>query len=225
MILLVLGLVLVGLFAAASLDRYMRSQAELRLFTKPSTQALASEGAVQMQSAGSEGSIASGIETVQARRPQPRGPIAVVEIPSVHLRAPVMEGVDFFTLNHAVGRIPGTARPGEEGNIGIAGHRDTFFRPLKDIKRGDTIRLRARSGTDFYKVSRIQIVSPKDISALRPQRYPSLTLVTCYPFYYAGNAPQRFVVTAFRTQRLPAGQTTTEPRPQPSTRSINLEEQ
>jgi sortase A len=106
-----------------------------------------------------------------------------------------------------VGRIAGTARPGEEGNIGIAGHRDSFFRGLKDVTAGDAIELKTRSGMDTYLVEKIQVVAPSDVSVLREQETRSLTLVTCYPFYFVGSAPQRFVVTAFLTQHTPFGQT------------------
>jgi len=123
-------------------------------------------------------------------------PLAVLRIPKVHLEVPVLEGTDEFTLNRGVGRIAGTARPGQGGNIGIAGHRDGFFRPLKDISAGDSIELVTTSGTDRYAVDRVRITSPADVSALRPRAEPSLTLVTCYPFYFVGPAPKRYVVEA-----------------------------
>ena len=91
-------------------------------------------------------------------------------------------------MNHAVGRILGTAWPGEEGNIGIAGHRDGFFRGLKDVVVGDTIDLKMLKGTDKYIVDQIQIVKPNQVDVLKPRSIPSLTLVTCYPFYFLGSA-------------------------------------
>jgi sortase A len=131
--------------------------------------------------------------------------LGVLEIPALSVTAPLLEGTDALTLNRGVGRIAGTARPGEDGNIGIAGHRDSFFRRLKDIKTGDVIQLKRRQGLDTYTVERIEIVSPRDVGVLNEQRAPSLTLVTCYPFYFIGSAPQRFVVTAFITQHPPVG--------------------
>ena len=107
----------------------------------------------------------------------------------------VFDGTNDLTLNHAVGRIAGTARPGERGNIGIAGHRDGFFRGLKDIALGDTIELKTSKGVDLYAVERVSIVSPTDVTALRPRSVPSLTLVTCYPFDFIGTAPKRYIVT------------------------------
>jgi len=140
-------------------------------------------------------------------------PMAVLQIPKIHLSVPLLDGTDDLTLNHAVGHIAGTARPGEPGNIGIAGHRDGFFRGLKDIKRGDAIELRTAHGTDTYDVDQIQIVTPDNVGVLRSRPVPSLSLVTCYPFYFIGSAPKRFVVTAYLTQRKPAGSTTSETRP------------
>jgi sortase A len=99
-------------------------------------------------------------------------------------------------LNRGVGRIPGTSFPGHDGNIGIAGHRDGFFRTLKDIRTGDSIELVTVSGTDIYIVDRIRITGPADVSVLLPRPKPSLTLVTCYPFYFVGPAPNRYIVEA-----------------------------
>jgi sortase A len=140
-------------------------------------------------------------------------PMAVLQIPKIDLAVPLLDRTDDLTLNHAVGHIAGTARPGEPGNIGIAGHRDGFFRGLKDIKTGDEIQLRTAHGTDTYQVGQIQIVTPDNVGVLRWRPIPSLTLVTCYPFYFVGSAPKRFVVTAFLAERKPAGSTTTETRP------------
>jgi len=123
-------------------------------------------------------------------------PLAIVRIPAIGLAAPLFEGTDALTLNHGLGRIPGTARPGEAGNIGIAGHRDSALRALKDIKLGDRIELSRLQHTDTYIVEQIRIVSPKRVDVLKPRPYPSLTMVTCYPFHFLGAAPQRFVVTA-----------------------------
>ncbi len=123
-------------------------------------------------------------------------PMAVIEIPSLRLQVPILEGTDDLTLDRGVGHIAGTASPGESGNIGIAGHRDGFFRGLKDIHVGDTIDLQSPQGDSHYRVDEIQIVSPKDVSVLEPRTRPSLTLVTCYPFYFVGSAPSRYIVHA-----------------------------
>jgi sortase A len=123
-------------------------------------------------------------------------PLAVLRIPKLRLEVPVFDGTDELTLNRGAGRIIGTARLGEPGNTGIAGHRDGFFRGLKDIGPGDKLDLLLPGSTEQYVVSAIQITTPEDVSVLKPTDTPALTLVTCYPFYFVGSAPQRFIVRA-----------------------------
>jgi len=123
-------------------------------------------------------------------------PFAVLSISKLGLCVPVFNGTDAVTLNRGAGRISGTARPGEQGNIGIAAHRDGFFRGLKDVALGDRIELAALHRHDVYTVDNIAVVSPSDVSVLQARSQPSLTLVTCYPFYFVGDAPQRYVVQA-----------------------------
>ena len=123
-------------------------------------------------------------------------PLAVLRIPKIRLETPLFDGTDELTLNHGAGRIIGTAHVGDQGNIGIAGHRDSFFRGLKDVRVGDAIELQTLKGTLVYTVDQIQIVSPRQVEVLRPTSVASLTLVTCYPFYFVGSAPQRYIVTA-----------------------------
>lgn len=123
-------------------------------------------------------------------------PLAVLSISKLGLCVPVFNGTDAMTLNRGAGRISGTARPGERGNIGIAAHRDGFFRDLKDVALGDRIELAALHQKFVYTVDNISIVTPSDLSVLRARSRPSLTLVTCYPFYFIGDAPQRYVVQA-----------------------------
>ena len=123
-------------------------------------------------------------------------PIALLSIPKIHLKAPVFNGTDDLTLNRGVGRILGTARISERGNLGIAGHRDGFFRGLKDIATGDAVELVLQGRTVTYLVDAIEIVNPNDVSVLEPTRNQTLTLVTCYPFYFVGSAPQRYIVSA-----------------------------
>ena len=123
-------------------------------------------------------------------------PLAILRVAKIHLEVPVLDGTDDLILNRGVGRIAGTARVGSSDNVGIAGHRDGFFRGLKDLAVGDTMDLVTPSSTETYVVDKIQIVDPKDVSVLRPAKVPSLTLVTCYPFYFIGSAPQRYIVHA-----------------------------
>jgi sortase A len=123
-------------------------------------------------------------------------PLGVLRIPRLHLEAPLLAGSDDATLDRGLGHIEDTADPGTDGNAGIAGHRDGFFRVLKDITEGDTIELQTLGGREVYRVERTWIVDPDEVSVLDPTPSRSMTLVTCYPFYFVGSAPQRFIVRA-----------------------------
>jgi sortase A len=128
--------------------------------------------------------------------PQAGSTIGRIEIPRLGVSSVIRVGSDARTLRLAVGYIPGTSLPGELGNVGLAGHRDTFFRALRDINPDDEIRVTTRDGVFHYYVQRTSIVEPKDVWVLDATSYPALTLVTCYPFNYVGSAPQRFIVRA-----------------------------
>jgi sortase A len=119
-----------------------------------------------------------------------------IEIPRLEMMVAILEGTTSQTLAVGVGHIKGTALPGEQGNIGIAGHRDTYFRALKNIHTGDEIRIQTATGLSRYKVDRVKIVAPNDIGVLASSARSAITLVTCYPFHFIGAAPQRFVVHA-----------------------------
>jgi len=123
-------------------------------------------------------------------------PLAVMTIERVGIQVPVYDGADDFNLTRGVGRIKGTAAVGAEGNMGVAGHRDGFFRGLKDIAIGDGIYLLTLGGKEVYTVASIDIVDPEDVWVLAPSEVKTITLVTCYPFYYVGHAPKRFIVKA-----------------------------
>ena len=136
-------------------------------------------------------------EAVPAHPPSPAGVIGRLDIPGLHLSAMVREGADAGTLHRAVGHIPGTALPGMEGNVGLAGHRDTFFRPLRNIQVNDPIELETERATYRYVVESTRVVGPRDVRVLASSAGgETLTLVTCYPFYYVGSAPKRFIVRA-----------------------------
>lgn len=130
------------------------------------------------------------------KSPAPSEIIGRLDIPNLHLSVMVREGADAGTLRRAVGHIPGTALPGGPGNIGLAGHRDTFFRPLRDIRKDDAIELQTENGSYRYRVESTRIVGPRDMQVLASSNQETLTLVTCYPFYYVGSAPKRFIVRA-----------------------------
>ena len=133
---------------------------------------------------------------MEANPPGHSATIGRLEIPNLHLAVMVQEGADAGTLRRAVGHIPGTALPGRRGNVGLAGHRDTFFRRLREIHVNDAIELRTKNCTYRYLVESVEIVGPRDVHVLASTGSESLTLVTCYPFYYVGSAPKRFVVHA-----------------------------
>jgi sortase A len=128
----------------------------------------------------------------------PDGLIGRIEIPRIGLSAVVFEGTAKHTLRQAVGYIAGTALPGQPGNAGLAGHRDTFFRPLKDIRQNDIITLTTLRGEYRYRVVSTRVVDPTEVSVLDPTEDETLTLVTCHPFYFVGAAPNRFIVRAER---------------------------
>ena len=130
-------------------------------------------------------------------------PLGILRIPRLRIEVPILEGTDDATLNRGVGHIEDTAPPGSDGNAGLAGHRDGFFRALKDIAPGDAIELQTLEGQEAYRVERTWIVDPDDVSVLDPTTNRSLTLVTCYPFYFVGSAPQRFIVRAVVSDRTP----------------------
>jgi len=145
--------------------------------------------------------------------PAPRSVIGRLGIPRLKLAVMVREGADEGTLSKAVGHIPGTAMPGTPGNVGLAGHRDTFFRALRNIRPDDTIELETTEGTYRYQVSSTRIVTPRDVSVLKPSGGETLTLVTCYPFYYVGSAPKRFIVHATAVTTLANARKAASPRP------------
>lgn len=129
------------------------------------------------------------------RGPDP-APLAVLRIERIRLAVPVLAGSSHRTLDRAIGNIEGTAPPGTAGNVGLAGHRDTFFRGLRHIRLGDLIELDTLLENYSYRVERIWVVDPTEVSVLAPTSGPVLTLVTCFPFDFIGSAPRRFIVRA-----------------------------
>lgn len=249
------GVMLAAVYIGAWLDGYLESHLAIQRFEKtavnagtvkttpaPGMAGTKSETGTVAKSAG-DSAAAGGFaayahkvdfslwssERVQAYRASlpsdDTTPIALLQIPKIHLRAPVFNDDGVLSLNRGVGRIAGTAMPGTGGNTGLAGHRDGFFRGLKDVKRGDRLELVTREGILTYVVDGIEIVSPNDVSVLGRREKPSLTLVTCYPFYYLGHAPKRYVVEASlrnvsgRKTGVPAGGLSPKQPDGPATRS------
>jgi sortase A len=122
--------------------------------------------------------------------------IARLEAPSVRMTTNILEGSDDATLSRGAGHIEDTPFPGQPGNIGIAGHRDTVFRPLRHIKVGDPLQITTGDRMYQYRISKTLIVGPDDVYVLDPTARPTVTLVTCYPFDFIGHAPKRFIVQA-----------------------------
>jgi sortase A len=129
--------------------------------------------------------------------------MGTITIPRIGLSAVVLEGDDEKTLRRAVGHIPGTAYPDESGTVGLAGHRDTFFRKVGSLDQNDVVLFETLKGTYRYRVASAAVVQPQDVDVLRLVDRPALTLVTCYPFRFVGPAPQRFVVTAWQVPNGP----------------------
>jgi sortase A len=208
--LLLLGLLLLTIFALAHLHRFIMLRAEMARFEAKKLDR-AKEGDARKEAFDNANDVkdhhqtrnadyslwsVQRIESYERSLSEPSESLAVLRIPKLHLEVPVLNGTNEFTLNRGVGRIAGTSLPGQDGNIGIAGHRDGFFRGLKDISTGDAIELITTSGTDVYVVDQILITSPADVRVLRARTKRSLTLVTCYPFYFVGPAPSRYIVEA-----------------------------
>ncbi len=192
---------LLAIWLTAFLDGKISSR--LALWSFANAQAAAAQKAESLKPGDSVGDVDFSLwapKRIQAYRDSllsaSSSPLAVLEISKVKIRVPVFEGTDDLTLNRGAGRIAGTAMPGVPGNIGIAGHRDGFFRGLKDISVGDEVDLVTTTGRVTYVVDQLEIVNPEDVRVLQPRAVSSLTLVTCYPFYFVGDAPQRFIVHA-----------------------------
>ncbi len=199
--LLTVGLLLSAIFVAAYIHRVILSHAAVSRFQEikkepPEQKPARSMAERKFSSDFSRWSPQRVVDYEKSLREKLDPPLAVLRITKVHLEVPVLDGIDDLTLNRGVGYIPGTSRPGEHGNVGIAGHRDGFFRVLKNVSPGDMLELETLDEVEIYRVDQIVIVDKDDASVLRPTAAPTLTLVTCYPFYFIGSAPRRYIVMA-----------------------------
>lgn len=220
-VLFLIGIVCLGIWAYAFLDARLYEMREERrleealrqrasVVSQPARTAATSTPAAETDTLSSfqtgekdknEESKGSNDEAARRRDQEKLGEgelIGRIEIPRIGVSAIVLHGVGKKTLRRGVGHIPGTPLPEYNGNVGLAGHRDSFFRGLKDIRKDDTIELTTLEGTFEYKVEWTKIVQPGDTYVLANEGAPALTLVTCYPFYYVGSAPKRFIVRAHR---------------------------
>jgi sortase A len=139
------------------------------------------------------------VAETQLRAPQGKA-LGRLTAERIGLDVMIAEGIDYKTLRRAAGRIPGTALLDSEGNVGIAAHRDTFFRPLRKIEKGDVLEMETYQGRYRYRVDWTAVVEPSNVQFLKASAAPELTLVTCFPFYYVGPAPRRFIVRATRVE-------------------------
>jgi sortase A len=200
---MITGAMFASVFVVATIHRELYSRLELHRFYQ--SRAAAINRKVQAETANIDFGLWSE-KRVRAYRDSlitsKDSPVAVLRIAKFDLRVPVFEGTDELALNRGVGWIAGTTRPGQKGNVGIAGHRDGFFRKLQYIAAGDPIELVTSAAKATFTVDKIEIVNPTDVAVLRPRRVPSLTLTTCYPFYFIGDAPRRFIVHAALVQEI-----------------------
>jgi sortase A len=201
--LLFIGVTLMAIFISTWIVARVRSERALQSFVS---------GESSIQYMGREGGNRSGVdfklwspgrikayqETLKNNR---NAPIGVLEIEAIHLRVPIFTGTNEFALSGGAGWIEGTGWTEMDGNVGIASHRDGFFRALKDVHVSDQIRLLTQGEIDFYVVDLIQVVKPTDVRVLERGKDPKITLVTCFPFYYVGSAPERYIVQGTRVAR------------------------
>ena len=186
---LLAGLGLIGAAAFVHIDARAHRQMALDEFERIRDQVASPEDQVDW----SEKRKAEYLESLQ----QDAGTtLAVLRIPSRNIEVPVLDSTDNLALNRGAGHVEGSALPGEAGNIAIAAHRDGFFRGLEDIQIGDEIELTTLEGQQAFVVSRLDIVDPYEVSVLDSTDESVVTLITCYPFYFVGSAPERFIVRA-----------------------------
>ncbi len=171
-----------------SIAQFHEQQRLLADAVDPSGQAASQPGPALATVSSSGSSVAPGVSV-----------LGVLRIARVDLEVPVKYGTGEDVLRGGAGLVEGTARPGSAGNIAIAAHRDTFFRPLENVVVGDVIEIEAAGHTRRYRVVSLSVVSPDDVEVLGSAGVNQLTLVTCYPFHYFGSAPQRFIVRADET--------------------------
>ena len=207
-ILIVAGLTLVGFWVGARLSGWFGGKTEIQRFEEAKAEVAVESTPVHVAedlslklpvdtSLWAEDRIEEYQESLEHDFD---APLAILRIPKIDLEVAVLLGTTELALNRGLGHIAGTPLPGEDGNIGIAGHRDGYFRGLKDVVVGDLIEMETLTGRQNYTITELFLVDPPDVWVLEPTERPSITLVTCYPFYYAGSAPRRYIVRAEKNQ-------------------------
>jgi sortase A len=192
----VVGTTLLALFAGAQAWSEIERQQNVAAFDQ-ARQLVMADDPIRAQP-GTHLSVGTvQVITEQPTRQMPADAVlAILRIPGIDLEVPVSYGTDEGVLLRGAGLVEGTAMPGSNGNVAIAAHRDTYFRALKDLALGDRIELAMLDRTQTYVVTNLSVVEPTDVHVLADTGEPVLTLVTCYPFYFVGNAPKRFIVRA-----------------------------
>ena len=188
----VVGAVCLALYGAACMHSSMSQSQERQAFERALSQILHAETHDQSEWSRER------VQKYEESRAIDVEALGRLDIPEAGVSVMVLDGTDDWTLNRAVGRIEGTARPGEPGNLGIAGHRDGFFRGLRHLSVGDELTFTTLEGVGHYRVVDLSIVEPESVEVLAPTADSTITLVTCHPFYYVGDAPRRFIVHARR---------------------------
>lgn len=201
-LLVVIGLLLLGWYVVESgrtliYQRKAAAELDRKVATRPEPPLVAR---VPVEPASTASAASEPASVDPEPEPGPGESIGRLEIPRIHLSVMVAEGEDEKTLTVAAGHLSDTPFPWAAGNSAIAGHRDTLFRPLRNVRPDDLVRVVTPRGDFEYHVTHTAIVMPSDVSVLLPTEQPALTLVTCYPFNYIGSAPKRFIVQATRTR-------------------------
>ena len=197
----ILGIALIATYLAATTTLENQRTQGIELFAEARAMAMLAGPVANRRATNASARL----QDRQAGVPTPIGagaietpplPIAVLRMDRVGLEVPIYPDISELNLSRGAGWIGGTAAPNTGGNVAVAAHRDRYFRPLKDVKVGDILELESLSGRGEFRVSRIVIVDPTEVSVLDDTTVPTVTLVTCYPFYFIGNAPRRYIVQA-----------------------------
>ena len=206
-ILIVAGLTLVGFWVGARLSGWFGGKTEIQRFEEAKAEVAVESTPVHVaRDLSLDLSVDTSLwaedrieEYQESLEHDFDAPLAILRIPKIDLEVAVLLGTTELALNRGLGHIAETPLPGEDGNVGIAGHRDGYFRGLKDVVVGDLIEMETLTASQDYTITELLLVDPPDVWVLEPTENPSITLVTCYPFYYAGSAPQRYIVRAEHT--------------------------
>lgn len=198
----IVGATLLALFAGTQAWGEIERQRDVAAFVQARQQLVPISDALRLQP--DKAPVSRTPETdIQPANQQPAGwpasadsVLAILRIPGIALEVPVNYGTDEWVLLRGAGLVEGSGLPGSNGNVAIAAHRDTHFRALKDLALGDLIELAMLDRTQTYVVTGLSVVEPSDVHVLADTGEPVLTLVTCFPFYFVGHAPQRFIVRA-----------------------------